>query len=71
MTATLQGRGKKKTTGDRHKPRRLIGIPTRVCAALEEFGKVKEASLSEMVKVACIFFLEHHNRWPVAGNPPQ
>lgn len=53
-----------KSTGDRHKPRRMVGVPERVCAALERMGKTREATLAEMVKNACIFFLEHNNQWP-------
>ena len=65
MNATLAVMGKKKpTTSDRHKPRRLVGVPERICVALEEWGKDREASLTEMVKAGLIYFLEKHDRWP-------
>ena len=71
MAATLVGMSKKKQPPpeDRHKPRRLVGVPERVCAALEAMGGDREATLTEMVKVACIYFLEQHGRWPPTPKP--
>lgn len=65
--ATMSVMSKKKPASDRHKPRRMVGVPERVCAALEQMGKDREASLAEMVKVACIEYLERNNRWPPKG----
>lgn len=63
--STLAVMGKpKQTEPDRHKPRRLVGIAERICVALEQMGKDREATLTEMVKVGLIFFLEKHDRWP-------
>lgn len=63
--ATLVGMGKKKpTTGDRHKPRRLVGVSERICLALEEMGREREAKLTEMVRVGLIYYLEQNGRWP-------
>lgn len=72
MPATLNlMSNKKKPHGDRHKPRRMVGIPERVAAALEEVAKEREASLAEIVKYACLFFLEDLKRWPpTAGKSP-
>ncbi len=65
MVATLKGMGKTKPTdNDRHKPRRLVGVPERICLALEEIGKDRETTLTEMVKVGLIHFLESLNKWP-------
>lgn len=65
MFDTLTVMGKKKpTTSDRHKPRRLVGISERICLALEQMGEDREATLTEMVKVACIDYLTRHDRWP-------
>jgi hypothetical protein len=54
----------KKPRADRHKPRRMVGVPERICVVLEEIGKEREASLAEMVKNACLHFLESQSRWP-------
>lgn len=70
MTATLNRMSQPKKSKDRHKPRRTIGIPERICLALERMGERQEAGVSEMVKRACIFFLEHHNEWPPPSPPP-
>ena len=69
MPATTVDMATKNTSGDRHKPRRMVGVPERICAALERMGERKEASLAEMVKNACLFFLEHHNEWPPPDKP--
>ncbi len=57
----------KDRSADRHKPRRMVGIPHRVAIALEAIGKNREATLSEMVKVACIAYLESQGVWPPNG----
>lgn len=75
MIATLASMGKKQSKqekpekprqaeSDRHKPRRLVGISERICAALEAMGKERESNVTEMVKVGLIYFLEKHDRWP-------
>jgi hypothetical protein len=65
VVATLNRMGKKKQPpGDRHKPRRLVGVSERICLALEELGAIREAKLTEMVRIACIEYLEKHNSWP-------
>lgn len=71
MATTLAGMSKKKPAADRHKPRRMVGVPERVCAALETMGDDREASLAEMVKIACIEYLEKNNRWPPATKLPK
>lgn len=51
----------------------MVGVPERICEVLDQMGAEREASLAEMVKNACLFFLEHHNRWPpppLPGKPP-
>lgn len=65
MSATLVRMGKKKSAAnDRHKPRRLVGISERICLALEEIGADREATLTEMVKVGLIHYLESLGKWP-------
>jgi hypothetical protein len=65
VSATLVVMGKKKpSTGDRHKPRRLVGIPERICLVLEAMGESRETSLTEMVKAALIDYLERQGQWP-------
>lgn len=65
MAATLARRIKKKSLrADRHKPRRLVGIFERIALALEQIGANREATLTEMVRVACIEYLERRKAWP-------
>lgn len=69
MNATMMLMSKDKkppktATSDRHKPRRLVAVPERVAAALLRIGERHEAGLTEMVKRACIEFLEKHSEWP-------
>ena len=58
------GKKKQPAASDRHKPRRLVGIPERICLALEELGNERETTLTEMVKVGLIHYLESLSRWP-------
>lgn len=69
MDATVVDMATNKSTGDRHKPRRMVGVPERIAAELERMAAEREASLAEMVKNACLFFLEHNNRWPPPAKP--
>lgn len=66
MLATLprMGKKKRKPESDRHKPRRLVGIPESICLILEELGKAREANLTEMVRVGLIDYLERKGKWP-------
>lgn len=59
----------KPSTSERHKPRRMVGVPERVCVALKKMGDAREADLTEMVKLACIFFLEKHGAWEPLPQP--
>ncbi len=70
MLATIEDMGKKKDrAADRHKPRRMVGVSERMCQALEKMGKTREASLSEMVRYAVMFYLEQHGHWPPPEKP--
>ena len=64
MLATLDRMGKKKASQDRHKPRRMVGLSERICAQFDKMAKDREASLAEMVKVACIDYLTRAGLWP-------
>lgn len=71
MAATLTVMGKKKaTTGDRHKPRRLVGLTPRIAAALEELAESRDTNLTEVVKTACIAYLESLGKWPPPAPKP-
>lgn len=70
ITTTLMLMAKKKTPKDRHKPRRMVGVPERICQVFEQMAAESEATLSEMVKNACLFFLESKGRWPPPSSPP-
>lgn len=59
----------KPTAGDRHKPRKMVGVPTRIATVLEELGAERETNLTEMVKVACIHYLESLGKWPPPAKP--
>lgn len=69
MVSTLARMGKKKPTADRHKPRRMVGIPERICRAFEGLTEERQATLSELVKVACLKWLEEQGRWPPKDHP--
>jgi hypothetical protein len=69
MSTTLDHMPAKTPKNDRHKPRRMVGVPERVCVALEAMGREREASLAEMVKNACLFYLEQNGRWPPSRKP--
>ena len=65
MSAILAGMSKKRPApSDRHKPRRLVGVSERICLALEEIGKDRESTLTEMVKVGLISYFESPGKWP-------
>lgn len=62
--ATLNRMSKKPPKSDRHKPRRMVGVPDRICQVLELLGREEEAPLSEMVKRACIEYARTRGKWP-------
>jgi hypothetical protein len=66
-TAKLASMGKRKQQPDKQpqKPRKLVGIPPRIAAAMEEIAESRETTLTEMVKAACIDFLVKFDRWPL------
>lgn len=64
MVTTLVDMPKKKPAADRHKPRRMVGVPERICAAFESLTEQRQASLSELVKIACLDWLERQGAWP-------
>lgn len=64
MIATIATMSKKKPKGGKHKPRRMVGLPRRIAEPLEEVADARETNVTELVKLACIEFLERLNRWP-------
>lgn len=62
---------KPKPSKDRHKPRRMVGVSERICVALDRIGLDQEANLTEMVKRACVFYLEHLGQWPPPPPKPR
>ncbi len=50
---------KTKTTGkrDRHKPRRMVGLPTPMADAVEEWAKAKYSDLTTEVRNAVLKFM--------------
>lgn len=60
----LSHMSKQKQTGDRHKPRRMVGIPEVLAVALEQLAAEEFNTLSEQVKVACREYLERRDRLP-------
>ena len=53
--------------GDRHKPRRLVGISERICKQFDKLALDREAKLTELVKNACIDYLTRAGLWPPAS----
>ncbi len=49
---------------DRHKPRRLVGVPEPLATALEELATEEFNTLAEQVKIACREYLERRGRLP-------
>lgn len=60
---------KKKT--DRHKPRRIVGIPEPIAKALCEIAEEEFNNLAEQVKIACREYLERKGRLPKVGKGKQ
>lgn len=58
----------KKKAGDRHKPRRMVGIPEVMAVALEELAAEEFNKLSDQVKAAVREYLERRGRLP---KPPK
>ncbi len=67
--ATIEDVANKKDTddankGDRHKPRRIVGIPLVLAEALESLADEEFNTLAEQVKIACREYLERRGRLP-------
>lgn len=54
----------KKDVADRHKPRRMVGIPTRVAAILQKQAELRLTRLSDEVKRILIEHLQREGLWP-------
>lgn len=61
---------KDKKTTDRHKPRRIVGIPDAIAAELEKLAEEQFNTLSEQVKIACREYLSRLDRLPKPGKKP-
>lgn len=64
MVTKMPDVAKAKTNNDRHKPRRIVGIPEALAKALEEIGNEEFNTLAEQVKIACREYLERKGRLP-------
>ena len=66
VNATLDSMSKPKPRpGGKHKsPRRMVGIPEPIAAALERIGDRRMTNVTEMVKLACVEFLTRAGEWP-------
>ncbi len=68
VSATTAIMGKQKpTANDRHKPRRLVGIPEPLAVALEELAEEDFNNLTDQVKAAVREYLERKGRLPKPG----
>lgn len=63
MPTTMPDVAKNKNP-DRHKPRRMVGIPEALAAALEAMATEQFNTLAEQVKIAVREYLEKHDRLP-------
>lgn len=61
---------KEKKNTDRHKPRRIVGIPDQLAKALESLAEEQFNTLTEQVKIAVREHLEKHGRLPKPGKKP-
>jgi hypothetical protein len=69
MSATLVGMSKQKpkparASGKHKLPRRMVGLPEPIAAALEQIGERRMTNVTEMVKLACIEYLTREGAWP-------
>lgn len=55
---------RKPESADRHKPRRMVGIPEVLAVALEQLAAEEFNTISEQVKIACREYLERRDRLP-------
>lgn len=54
----------KSDSTDRHKPRRIVGIPDVLAAELEKLAAEQFNTLAEQVKIAVREYLQKHGRLP-------
>lgn len=64
MGSTLDVMSKPKPSADRHKPRRMVGIPERLAVALEKAGEARLMNLTDVVREACLDYLTKLGAWP-------
>jgi len=62
--ATLDAMASTNPKNDRHKPRRMVGIPEPLAAALEQLANEQFNSLTDQVKTACREYLDRQGRLP-------
>jgi hypothetical protein len=55
---------KPRPSGKHKLPRRMVGIPEPIAAALERIGDRRMTNVTEMVKLACIEYLTREGEWP-------
>lgn len=60
---------KKKTTPDRHKPRRMVGVRGPLAEMLEQLATEEYNDLTEQVNRACLEYLERKGRLPEKNKP--
>ena len=61
---------KRKTTSGPHKPRVMVGIPTRIAAALRDEAKQDGMpTLAELVRHISVEFLKGRGKWPLKEKP--
>lgn len=56
----------RKTTEQYRKPRRVIGVPEKLCAQLDVLATRHASDITEEVRTAVREYLERHNLWPLA-----
>lgn len=73
MVTTIRhvAKDKGKSKGaDRHKPRRMVGVPDALAQELERMADEQYNTLAEQVKIAVREYLEKHGRLPKPGKKP-
>lgn len=71
VVRTMLGVAKdKKKNADRHKPRRIVGIPEPFAVALEGLASEQFNTLAEQVKIAVREYLDKHGRLPKPKGKP-
>lgn len=67
VTMVVMSKPKKETRHGLHKPRVMVGVPTRLAEALRQHAKPRMQTLAELLRHIAIDYLTARGEWP----PPE